>query len=261
MPHYQIVSKSRHASMRWLRSNNYNHARLDLTAPLVLQEFPLAAENLPIGFMEGEGNFIPVAIQGLQPEQNLLVAPDGRWLGGYVPAKYRSYPFSLASTEDGQQVMCIDEDSGLLTNETEGEALFNEDGSPSDSTNKILGFLSAIAANREPTENVCSILKKHGLLQPWPIRVKTNAGQIDIGGLFRIDEDRLNEIPIDALDEVRQVGALPIAYLQLISMRNLSILGRLSDMLAKNESMVKPLPDTLDLDFLHDSGNISFGDH
>lgn len=260
MPNYQVISKSSHAGMRWRKFNSYSHARTDAIAPLVLKEFPTAARDLPIAFMEVESSFVPVAIQGIQPGKNLLVAADGRWLGGYVPAKYRCYPFALANTEDGQQVLCVDEDSGLLTRGVEGQALFNEDGSPSEDTNNILGFLSAIEANREPTANLCSILKKYSLLQPWPIRVVTQSGQIDIGGMFRIDQEKLNTVAIEALDEIRQMGALPIVYLQLMSMRNLAILGRLADISAKNESLAQSLPDTLNLDFLNDSGNISFGD-
>jgi hypothetical protein len=58
---------------------------------------------------------VPVAVQGLAPGQNLFVAPDGRWLAAYTPAAYRGYPFQLAHAENGQQVLCFDEESGLIT--------------------------------------------------------------------------------------------------------------------------------------------------
>ena len=259
MANYQVVSHADHAHMRWLKFTDYKHASSEAVAPLVFQEFPAAARYLPLGFMEADGKYIPVAIQGLQPGRNLLVAADGRWLGGYVPAKYRSYPFALANTEDGQQVLCVDAESGLLTSTTEGEALFDEDGQTSKATEKILAFLSAIAANRHPTENVCSILRKHDVIQPWPIKIASTSGPLDVGGLCRIDEHAFNSLPIDALDEIRKAGGLPVVYLQLMSMQNLSLLGRLADMHANNESKLQSLPDTLDLEYLNDSGNISFG--
>ena len=78
-------------------------------------------------------------------------------------------------------------------------------------------------------------------------------------GVFRIDESRFNALPIDALDEVRNPGALPVVYLQLMSMQNLALLGRLADMHASNASKPKALPATLDLEYLNESGNISFG--
>ena len=259
MANYQVVTKDSHAHMRWLKFTGYKHASAEAVAPLAFQEFPAAARDLPVGFMEADGHFIPVAIQGVHPGKNLWVAPDGRWLGGYVPARYRSFPFTLANTEDGHQVLCLDTDSGLLTSAAEGEALFDDEGQPSKTTQDILGFLSAIEANRHSTERVCSILQKHDLIQPWPIKVATQAEQIEVGGVFRIDESRFNALPIEALDEVRNAGALPVVYLQLMSMKNLSLLGRLADMHASNESKLHALPDTLDLDYLNESGNISFG--
>jgi hypothetical protein len=259
MANYQVVSHADHAHMRWSKFTDYTHAGSEAIAPLVFQEFPAAARYLPLGFMEADGNYVPVAIQGLQPGRNLLVAADGRWLGGYVPAKYRSFPFTLANSEDGQQVLCVDAESGLLTSTSEGEALFDEDGQPSMATQKILAFLSAIAANRQTTESVCAVLRKHDVIQPWPIKIATKSGHLDVGGLFRIDENTFNTLPIDALDEIRKVGALPVVYLQLMSMQNLSLLGRLADMHASNESKLQSLPDTLDLEYLNDSGNISFG--
>jgi len=159
----------------------------------------------------------------------------------------------------GSKSLCIDTDSGLLTSAAEGQALFDDEGQPSKATQEMLGFLSAIAANRRLTEKVCSILQKHDLIQPWPIKVATKAEQVEVRGVFRIDESRFNAIPIDALDEVRHAGALPVVYLQLMSMQNLSLLGRLADMHASNASKPQPLPATLDLEYLNDSGNISFG--
>ncbi len=259
MANYQVVSKDSHAQTRWLPYTNYKHASAEAVAPLVLQEFLAAGRDMPLGFIEADGCFIPVAIQGLRPGKNLLVAPDGRWLGGYVPARYRSFPFTLANTEDGQQVLCTDTDSDLLTSAGEGQALFDDEGQPSKATQDILGFLSAIATNRLLTEKVCSVLQKHDLIQPWPIKVATQAEQVEVGGVFRIDESRFNALPIDALDEVRSAGALPVVYLQLMSMQNLSLLGRLADMHANNASKPQALPATLDLEYLNESGNISFG--
>ena len=153
MANYQVVSKDSHAQTRWLPYTNYKHASAEAVAPLVLQEFLAAGRDMPVGFIEADGCFIPVAIQGLRPGKNLLVAPDGRWLGGYVPARYRSFPFTLANTEDGQQVLCTDTDSDLLTSAGEGQALFDDEGQPSKATQDILGFLSLL----QPTD---SLLKR-----------------------------------------------------------------------------------------------------
>jgi len=258
MANYQVVTTSSHADKRWRKYTDFLHARQDAVAPLLLHEFPAAAKELPLGFIAAEGAFVPVAVQGLQPGKNLLVTPDGRWVGGYVPARYRGYPFMLANTQDGSHVLCVDEDSGLLTQDGDAEAFFDENGAPAPSIRKVLDFLSAIASKQQLTEKVCAVLQKHELIQPWPIKVSSSSGAVDIGGLFRIDEARLNALPLEALDEVRQLGALPVIYLQLLSMQNLKLLSRLAEIFPAADASSSSIPDELVFDRLNDSGNISF---
>ena len=105
---YQPVSLSTHANLQWQRYASYAFAKQDALVSLVAQEMARACTCLPIAFVrEGDG-FVPVAVQGFQPGQNLWVNPDGRWLAQYVPAAYRGYPFPLARTEQDQWVLCVD---------------------------------------------------------------------------------------------------------------------------------------------------------
>ena len=45
-------------------------------------------------------------------------------------------------------------------------------------------------------------------------------------GLFRIDEEKLNRLEAVELGELRQCGALPLAYAQLLSMSQTDHLSR-----------------------------------
>lgn len=260
MPNIQAISREHHAGTRWQRYSGYRFAAQDAVAPLAAQEFPRAAMMLPIAFMPSEGGFIPVAVQGLKAGQNLFVAADGRWLGAYVPAAYRSYPFRLATTEEGTQVLCIHEDSGLVTEGPEGEPFFNEDGTPSKPVADVLDFLNKVQANREVTVRICGLLQRHGLIQPWPIRLQGPEGEQNIEGLHRIDEAAFNALPAEAFMELREAGALPIVYCHLLSMQHLQLLVKLAEAHAK---VGQPLPTTpsgdLNLDFLNQSGTITFG--
>ncbi|RTZ43173.1 peptidase [Candidimonas sp. SYP-B2681] len=259
MPDIKVVSRESHADKRWQRYTSYSFADGDAVAQLVVQELPKAAMVLPVGFVAVGDGFLPVAVQGLQPGKNLLVAADGRWLGGYIPAAYRSYPFMLANTEDGQQVLCFIEDSGLLS-DTEGESFFAEDGEPAQSVKDVLNFLTQVFANRQATQRICEALQKHNLIQPWPITLQTDAGEQVVEGLHRIDEAALNSLSAEAFDEVRQAGALPVAYCQLLSMQHLPKLGQLAQAHAAQQLTSLETPDgELDLEFLNDGGTISFG--
>lgn len=257
MSHIQALSIEKHAGRCWQRLSNWHFAGNDAITFLVAQELPKASLLMPIAFIAQEERFTPVAVLGLTPGKNLFVAPDGRWMGGYVPASYRGYPFALANTEDGQQVLCVDEDSGLIGNE--GEALFNEDGTPSHAVSDVFNFLSQVGNNRTATQRLSDLLQKHKLIQPWPIKVQADKGEQHVEGLFRIDEAALNQLPTEAFMELRDSGALVLAYCQLLSMQHLPLLGQLAQLHAEADQKAALQTDgEISLEFMKNE-TISFG--
>ena len=95
MPTFHAIAQSTHADKRWKRYTSYAFAAKEALTPLVAQELPRAVLHLPIAFVRQDEQFMPAAMLGIQPGQNLFVAPDGRWLCGYTPAAYRAHPFAL----------------------------------------------------------------------------------------------------------------------------------------------------------------------
>ena len=264
MPTYHAISRERHASLRWQRNPDYAFVAHEAIAPLVAAELPKAMMSLPIAFTEQSGGYVPSAILSLLPGKDLYVTKSGCWSGDYIPAAFRSYPFRLANTDDGQQALCIDDDSGLVSNGPEGERFFNEDGQPAQAVLDILSFLTQIEQSRVATTVACAALQKHALIRPWAITLKTETGEQQIEGLFQIDEAALNQLSAEALLEVRNAGALPIAYCQLLSMQHLPMLGQLIDAHAKAEQAQVQPPEHLapggnfDLEFLNKGGTFNF---
>lgn len=235
MPNFQVVSRERYGNKRWLRYTSYAFAMKDAVLPLALAELPKAIMTLPIGFIELGGDFMPVAIMGLQPEKNLFVAPDGRWIQSYIPAACRGYPFRLAKLPDGQQVLCFDEDSGLLSDGSEGELFFSESGEPAPVATQVFEFLVHTEQSRQHTAAACALLREKNLIKPWPLTVRSDAGEQHIGGLFQIDEEALNQLPAEDLKAVRDAGGLTVAYCQMLSMQHLPVLSELAEAHAKLE--------------------------
>lgn len=265
MPHYQAITKTDFANLRWKRYENYHFAALDAVAPLVVQELPKACMTLPIAFIQQGETFVPAAVQGLQPGHNLFVSPDGRWIGPYTPAAYRGYPFALANADNGQVVLCVDTDSGLVGEDCT-ETFFDEQGEPSQSVKAVLDFLQQVRSNREATLRICAALLAEDLIQPWPITLKGEQGEKTVQGLYRIDEAKLNNLSADALHRLQQAGALPVAYCQLLSMQHLQTLGKLAQAHASAKAQSQQaLPTSangeLDLEFLNNNDTISFGPH
>ena len=252
-----VISRDQHAGKRWKRYTSYAFAVKDAVAALVVQELPRACLSLPIGFVKSNDAFLLVALQGLQPGKNLWVAPDGRWLGGYVPAAYRGYPFVLANTDDGRRVLCVREESDLV-NDSDGELFFDEEGNAAKPVQDVLKFLEQVSNNGVLTTRLTALLAEHGLIQPWNIQLKSDGGEQNVQGLYRVDEAALNALPTESFDALRKAGALPMIYCQLLSMQHLQKLGQLAEQHAAADSVTAPESGELDLEFLHDDGNIRF---
>lgn len=238
------ITKSEFAGRHWRRYTDYKFAANDAIVPLVMQELPKAQLTMPIGFAIKDEQAFPVAVQSLHPGMNMFVGQDGRWLGRYVPAAYRGYPFVLADTEDGKQVLCIDEESGLIS-EAEGEEFFTSAGEPSKALSDVLEFLQQVQRDRQRTLQICAVLQKQDLLQPWPIKVKLEEGaeERNVEGLYRVDEKALNQLEYKAYREVSHAGALPLVYCQLLSMQHLQDLARLHSARRQTAAATTKVPD------------------
>ena len=256
------ISQSAFGSKRFKRYDSYAFAAKDAIAPLVLKELVRACMVMPIGFAKVQEAFVPVVVLGLGNEKNLFVAPDGRWVGRYVPAAYRGYPFVLANGPQDKQILCFDDSSGLLT-DTEGEPFFNEDGKPTDGINDVLNFLTQLAVNRQATQRVCALLAEHNLIEPWPIKLKgeEQAPERNLEGLFRVNEAAFNQLEEKPLHALHQGGALPVIYCQLLSMQHLPVLGELvkaREAAEQQAALPKNKAGEIDLSFLADDTTISF---
>src|SRR5690625_901525 len=119
------LNKEEHGNMRCKTNMGYHFAAKDAVMVLGLQELPKAALALPIGIIKQGDQYMTAALQGLQPQQNLLVNPEGKWRASYIPAAYRAYPFVLA-TEGERTILCM-RDPDTYLSATEGRELFDGD--------------------------------------------------------------------------------------------------------------------------------------
>lgn len=259
MPAFVALSRETHAGKRFIPSNQYFHAAKDSVVRLVGAEFAKAATNMPIAFVpedtasDSNKNFFPVAVLSLQQEENLFVGPNGQWLGQYVPALFRRYPFILAQTDKDnpdQLTLAIDEDANRLTDSPEGLSLFEEDGELSEHLRGVLDFLQQLETNTRATSQACQYLVKHDLLVPWQIAVAQEDGtKTPVNGLYCVDEGKLDALSDEAFLELRHSRALVIAQMQMFSMQKLSIfnvLARTKSQLAAQEKQKPKLDDMLD---------------
>ena len=257
------ISRDLHKGSRWKRPSSLAFASQNAVCPLFAQELAAASMAFPIAFTrEGGtdgGRFLLVAIFGLEPGQNLFLGAQNQWLARYVPMAFRYYPFQLARMQDDQLALCVHENH-IVSGQKEGEPFFTESGEPTEEITKILQGLNLNEAGHQTMSNVSALLDKHNLIEPWPIKIQKENGQISVDGLFRINEAKLKDCSGEVLVELMQASALPAAYCQLLSMQHLPTLGQLAQIKEKANAPRLPVnaAGELDLDSLVQSPSIDF---
>ena len=82
-------------------------------------------------------------------------------------------------------------------------------------------LLFEFEADLARTEAMCEVIIELGLLEPFNMQAKPNEGEpFTLSGMFRVVEQKINELPADKLKELVQNGALPRIYAHLMSMSN-----------------------------------------
>jgi hypothetical protein len=220
------LNRNAHKHLRLKPLESLKFALNAHSVPLTGAEFPVAARDLMIVFggksMAEAG---PMAVLGLRENENLYVDAEGKWeQDTYIPAFVRRYPFVLAEkpagTEGDDFTVFLDEAySGFNT--SEGERLFQEDGSNSEMLTKAVGFLGEFQDQVARTKWFMEQLVKHDLLEPRSLRLEKGNKTINLNGLFMINEDKLRALDAAATNELLVSGAMGWIYAHLISLVNI----------------------------------------
>lgn len=258
MSNLTAVSKENHASKSWNRFTSYQFAAKDNLVPLVAAEIAQSVLNFPMGFIKQQDRFVLVAVLSIMPGHNMFVSSDGRWLGGYVPAAFRGYPFRLARSEKGNEhILCVDERSGLIQEGVgQAEPFFDEDGEIAEQVKGILDFLSQIEASRSFTEKAVASLADANVLTEWSLKIKDGEQEKPVTGLYRVDEAKFNDIDDQTFLRLRKTQALALAYGQLLSMANIHLFDKLAKVNEQMAAQQPTQPGEVDLDKLFDKDDL-----
>jgi len=246
MPEWIVLSRTQHANKQfWSRQGYFFSAEYHL-APILLEELSKLLPQYTLGFIYQDELYHPVAVLGFD-KCNLYLHRDGRWLGDYVPASLRGYPFTLAKSEKGQKVLCIEQQH--LTDDLFAEPLMDDKGNLTQRVEQVLNFLKQGECNRLLTTAACQALSKAGLIEPWPLHLAWGDKQesLQIQGLYRISEVALNQLAGETFADLRRHGALPLAYAQLFSMSQITQLTERLKFSAHQQATQPELDDLINL--------------
>lgn len=224
------VALERHRHKKVRNTTQFDYASRFHIAYVTMHEFARAAATYPIVFLEDKPNdgFRPVVLMGLNPGENLFVSADGVWNASYIPAMIRRYPFALSkSGQEGRFVVCVDEGSSLVS-DTEGAALFDEQGQPTQVIENVKRYLAELQQMDQVTQEFTRFLQSQNLLTPLNMRVNLSTQARNITGCYVINEERLNSFSDALFKEVRTKRYLPSIYAHLMSLPQIERLVQLS---------------------------------
>jgi hypothetical protein len=190
-------------------------------------EFIDACKEYPVVWVKagqddaGKPLVAPIVVLGLTAGENLCVEGDD-WRVRYVPAMMRLYPFAMARVAANELLVCIDESwSGLST--TQGEALFNADGTPTDFTVDVQKRLEQFELEVERTRLAGAVLVDMGLLRDMRFDATLGDGRkITVDGFLTIDEEKLGALPDADLVTLARNGLLGLIHAHQISLSNIT---------------------------------------
>lgn len=233
------LSAERHRDCAVEAPADYRFAGEVSSVPLAAVEFAAAAPEYPIVFVGTEEGVSPIAVLGIQPGQNLYVESDGKWNARYIPAFVRRYPFVFASTQDSDRLtLCVDEHFSGWNKEGRGKRLFDINGDRTEHLHAMLKFLEDYQRHAQRTQAFCKKLGDLDLLEPMRARFNLPSGEAGaLGGFSVVSREKLIALSGEQLSELAKTGALELAYLHLLSMRNLAaVIGRMPEDILEGEA-------------------------
>lgn len=223
-PGYQrlvLLDRQRHRA-RGIRADAGRFAATLQSVYLTLPEFTAAARHFPIVFArEPHGTLHPFAVLSPVPGANAWVDAHGAWReSAYCPAYVRRYPFATTLTEEAgtpKAVVCVDE-AGL---DDSVPHLFDARGEPTPHWRERQRFLEEFDAAQAHTRAFCARLEQLGIVESFVAEFSpVNGPPARLVDLWRVQEEKLRQLPDPTLGALVRDGTLGRIFLHLNSLDN-----------------------------------------
>lgn len=217
------LNRDLHRSKKVAPAQSLAFAKSANAVHIVGAEFGDASKEYAVVFSpQADGLISPVVVLGFRNDENLMLGVDGKWLGKYLPAFIRRYPFVLADMDGDQKSVCIDQAySGF--NDTVGEPLFGADGANTAFFQNALDFLNQYQTENLRTAQFCKRLQDSGVLVQMNAKADLYDGSsFSLNGLLIVDEKKLLALGDREALEIFRAGELSWIYAHLMSLGNLN---------------------------------------
>ena len=215
-----VLDREKHKDLRLQPSATAQFAAKNQAVPLLAAEFPEACLEYPIVFTKGQdGQWLALALTGLQAGDNAFVDAKGQWTARYVPASVRRYPFILAESDNKQLSLAADLSAPQLGKE--GEPLFDSQGEPTELAKSVLQLLADFQTQAQRSSAIAQQLEQAGLLTQQNLQVRLGERSAVVEGVWIVDEVKLRELPDDKIVAWFKGGEMAVIHAHMLSLRNL----------------------------------------
>ncbi len=222
-----VLNKAQHAALRFDPAQGYAFAAQQILCPIGLAEATHVAREMPIVFPLN--NPLPHALLGFEQHKNLHVHTTGQWIGRYIPAHIRRYPFVLAAdpaqtdadVPSARRFVLLFADNAPHLGDVRGARLFDDAGEPSETLKQVQKVLGAVQRDMEMTQRAVAMIERMGLLQAKPVVIQQADGRHAVEGVRVVDPVVLRALSGEQLVELEHGGGLELIYAHLASLINL----------------------------------------
>jgi len=221
------LNEKEHKDWKIEAVEDYRFAKKTNSVYLMSAEFVLASKEYPVVFIRNNDVVTPIALLGLEQDNNSFVVPKGGWDADYIPAYVRRYPFIPATKEGSDELMlCIDADYKGLNSKKAKLALFDKAGKPDVITQQAINLLQSYNVENKTTAEFCKVIDDLGLFEEAQVEGTNAKGDnVKLGGFFRINHKRFTELDAKTVKRLFDNGALELIYAHFQSLANLAKLA------------------------------------
>lgn len=220
---YRVISAERDAGKAYLAGGKpLEWALEECEAVISSNELPRIVHWYPIAFQKCGGTFRLVMPFSVIGDKNPLInSVTGKWIGKFIPAALRSFPFSIVRQQTTGSLMsaslAISETAEKKFQQAKRNVVFDIDGKATAFHDKLLtAFERRDLVLKQDCVRIAA-LAELDLLVPWSLNLGLPETKNIREDLYQIDEARLDALdPVDA-GRVLSAGGGRLVYGQIHS--------------------------------------------
>ena len=237
------ISKENHSDWSYVGLTHYMHTKNDAIVPILIAEIDRITSTNPIVFIENNEKLGLYSLQSLLPNMNLMIDNQGIWTQNYIPARYRSLPFVLATDSNkkntNEKVLCYVEDLNCVAKSVDKKStkIFNSNEDLSEDMKRVFEFLKSIEQNELVTQKALLAIKEANIIEDWSLSIKLSDGERTMKGLKKINIEKFKSLPGNILENLNTTGGLDICFSNILSLNNIENLRQI--LISKTQSIQK----------------------